>query len=93
MKYLKTFNESIISGDDFYYKEISSDEYFDFDSTHNTIKIEKETRDNISNLIKTDKEEIGDMISFREFNGDDYYSYYYICDGWEGLEKFIDDKI
>ena len=33
------------------------------------------------------------MISFREFNGDDYYSYYYICDGCEGLEKFIDDKI
>ena len=31
MKYLKTFNESILDNGDFLYKEISPDDYFSFD--------------------------------------------------------------
>ena len=126
MKYLKTFNESVISGEDFLYKQISSDEYFRFDDTHNTINIEKETRDSISNLIKTDKkseykQKIGefsykisvmkssvkykeeDIILFRQYEDnwfiiwdnkeDGEISRFLLCDGFEGVEKYINDEV
>lgn len=126
MKYLKTFNESVISGEDFLYKQISSDEYFRFDDTHNTINIERETRDSISNLIKTDKkseykQKIGefsykisvmkssvkykeeDIILFRQYEDnwfiiwdnkeDGEISRFLLCDGFEGVEKYINDEV
>ena len=146
MKYLLTFNESAFEGDDFFYKEISVQEYRQLQLDRDRTDLNKNTMDKIYELLceksddHIDKSMIPDDGSFANVKEkkwhvgfyrftiihededdiyiiplvDDWYlvefseseynrdevrggwskdKHFYICDGWDGLVKFIDENI